>query len=230
LNRYFYIATIIAISSCGLSNNNSDKNKVVKMDSVSKKVETVVERKLSLTDKNERFLWRENKYDKVLKDTFNSIMINEELCKTLTNPERAALGFVATFIGSECNWDGQGKSEFGNLKCKTLTALDLGYQCSDKHLGFLRNWFKNDIKSLKELENCPIVPDGATRQETFDYINLIVKDKIVSVEFGVSGVDMHRGGDSWSWTETDQFQIDDNNSIKLIKKAKSKVKREQFGN
>jgi hypothetical protein len=36
-----------------------------------------------------------------------------------------------------------------------------------------------------------------------------------------------REGDSWSWTETDHFQLNKDN-IKLIKKDESKVKREKF--
>lgn len=226
MTKYLYIASLIFLTSCGQTNNDSNKNEVVLIDTVSKKEETTSERNFKLTDKTVKFLWRDDKYDKALKDTFDSIFIDEELCKTLSEPERAALGYVATFIGSECDWDGKGKDDFSNLKCKTLTALDLGYQCSDKHLGFLRKWFKNDSKSLKELQECPTVPYTASSQNTFDYINLKVKGDKISVEFGVNGVNM-RMGESWSYTEIDHFQVYGDN-IKLIKKVESKVKREHF--
>jgi hypothetical protein len=224
--KYFYIATLISLVSCTQTNNNPDKNKVVIVTSVSKTSETSSSKNFTLTDKEMKFLWREYKYDEALKDTFNTIIINEELCKTLTDPERAALGYVVTFIGSECNWDGEAKDDFGNLKCKTLSALNLGYQCSDKHLGFLRQWLRNDSKSLKVLEDCPTVPYTASSQETFDFINLKVKDNKISVEFGANGVNM-RMGESWSWKEADHFQFDTDN-IKLIKKDVSKIKREHF--
>ena len=217
-----FILTIVFLASCGQTNNSSKKNKAVSADSVYKAKEKTSEKTSKLTDKSVKFLWREDRYDKELKYTFNTIIINEELCKSLTEPERAALGFVVTFIGSECNWDGEAKDDFSNLKCKTLTALDLGYQCSDKHLGFLRQWFKNDSKTLKELEGCSTVPYTAIIQNTFDYINLKVKDNKISVEFGANGVNM-RMGEGWSWTEIDHFQFD-NDNIKLIKKDKSKVK------
>jgi len=219
--KYLSILTFVFLASCGQTNNNSKKSEVVNADSVYTSAKPV-----KLTDKSVKFLWREDRYDEELKDTFNTIIINEELCKSLTEPERAALGFVVTFIGSECNWDGEAKDDFSNLKCKTLTALDLGYQCSDKHLGFLRQWFKNDNKTLKELEDCPTVPYTASSQNTFDYINLKVKDNNISVEFGANGVNM-RMGESWSWTETDHFQLDKDN-IKLIKKDESQIKREKF--
>lgn len=226
MNRYLYIATLILLASCGQTNNTSDKNEALNSDSVSETVENTSERNFQLTDKTVKFLWREDKYDEALKDTFNSIFIDEDFCKTITDPERAALGYVATFIGNECWWDGKGKDDRSNLKCKILTALNLSYQCSDKHLGFLRQWFKDDKKSLEELENCPTTPYTATIQDTFDEITLTVKGNKISVFFKASGVNT-REGDSWSWTETDHFQLDKDN-IKLIKKDESKVKHEHF--
>lgn len=94
------------------------------------------------------------------------MIVNEELCKTITDPERAALGFVVTFVGSECDWDGEAKDDFSNLKCKTLTSLNLGYQCSDKHPGFLRKWLRYDVKPAYELRECPTVPYTAGSQTT----------------------------------------------------------------
>jgi hypothetical protein len=162
------------------------------------------------------------------RDINGSIQINEEFCKTISDHERAALGYVATFIGNECNWDGDYTDDRKNLKCKILTALNLGYQCSDMHLGFLRQMFKNDKKVLEELksDNCPTTPDGATIQDTFDEITLTVKGNDILVFFKASGINL-REGDSWSWTATNHFQLD-KDKIKLIKKDESKVKREKF--
>lgn len=209
--KYLYIATIVLITSCGQTNNS---------DSVSKTVENASVTNFQLADKTVKFLWRADKYDEALKDTFNSIFIDEEFCKTITDPERAALGYVATFIGNECWWDGEANDDRSNLKCKILSALNLGHQCSDKHLGFLRQWFKDDKKSLKELENCPTIPYTSTIQDTFDEITLTVKGNKISVFFKANGVNT-REGDSWSWAETDHFQLDGNN-MKLIKKTNQK--------
>ena len=219
----------VLLVSCGQTNNNSDKNELVNIDAVvSEPNENTSVRSFKLTDKTVKFLWRSDKYDEAFKDTFNSIIIDEDYCKTITEPERAALGYVATFIGNECNWDGDYKEDRSNLKCKLLTALNLGYQCSDKHLGFLRQMFKNDPKVLEELksDNCPTIPDGATIQYTFDEITLNVKGILISVSFKANGVNM-RAAESWSWNETDYFQFDKDN-IKLLKKDKSKVEHKTF--
>lgn len=227
--RYFYSAIFVILASCGQTNNNSDKNELVNSDAVvSETDENTSVRSFKLTDKTVKFLWRADKYDEAFKDTFNSIFIDEDFCKTITEPERAALGYVATFIGNECNWDGDYKEDRSNLKCKLLTALNLGYQCSDKHLGFLRRMFKNDPKVLEELksDNCPTIPDGATIQYTFDEITLNVKGNLISVSFKANGVNM-RASESWSRTETDYFQFD-NDNIKLLKKDESKVEHKKF--
>jgi len=226
MKKYFYILTLFLLTSCRQTNNTTDKSQGVNSYSVPESVENTSLTNLQLTDKTVKFLWRADKYDEALKDTFNSIFIDEDFCKTITDPERAALGYVATFTGNECWWDGEGNDDRSNLKCKILSALKLGYQCSDEHLGFLRKWFKDDKKSLEKLNNCPITPYTATIQDTFDEITLTVNGNKISVFFKASGFNT-REGDSWSWTETDYFEFD-NNNIKLIKKDESKVKREHF--
>ena len=210
--KYLYITILVLLVSCGQTKTD----------------EVALPKKIKLKDKTVKFLWREDKYDEELKDTFSTIIINEKLCKTLTEPEIAALGYVVTYIGSECQWDGKYNEDRSNLKCKALDALNLGYQCSDKHLGLLRKWFKNDTKVLEELNYCPTTPFTASSQETFDEITLTTKGDKISVWFGANGVNMPMG-ESWYWTETDYFQLD-NDNIKLIKKDKSKVEHEHFDN
>lgn len=206
--KLLYITTLFLLASCGQIKSNSDKHKVANVDTA----ET-----FTLTDKTVKFLWR---------DSSASIVINENFCKTISDPEKAALGYVATFIGNECWWDGDYTDKRDNLKCEILTALNLGYQCSDKHLGFLRQWFKNDTTALKELEACPTTPNTSTIQDTFDEIILTTKGNEISVFFKATGVNM-REEESWNWTETDYFQLD-NDNIKLIKQNKSKVNVEHF--
>ncbi|MCL4277962.1 MAG: hypothetical protein KJZ94_09970 [Ignavibacteria bacterium] len=206
--KFLYITTLFLLASCGQIKSNSDKQNVTNVDTA----ET-----FTLTDKTVKFLWR---------DSSASIVINENFCKTISDPEKAALGYVATFIGNECWWDGDYTDKRDNLKCEILTALNLGYQCSDKHLGFLRQWFKNDTTALKELEACPTTPNTSTIQDTFDEIILTTKGNEISVFFKATGVNM-REEESWNWTETDYFQLD-NDNIKLIKQNKSKVNVEHF--
>src|SRR5690606_1441622 len=163
---------------------------------------------LQLQDKNIKFLWRKTVYDKELKTEINTIVLNEEYIQNITDPEKATLAYIATFIGNECAWDGKAVDR-SNLKCKMLWALDLGYQCSYRHLEFLRFWFRNEKEILKELTNCPTTPDGATVQDTFDEINLSVNGNRITVSFKVSGFNL-REEKSWSWTETQLFEFKEN--------------------
>jgi hypothetical protein len=212
------------IFSCNRSNSVSNQ---IKSDSTDIKPNDIeLSKTISIKDTTVQFLWRDNKYDVELEDTFNTIFINEDYCKTISDPERAALGYIATFIGSECWWDGEPKEDRSNLKCKILTSLNLGYQCSDNHLGFLRQWFKNDTSSLEILQNCPTTPYTATVQETFNEIKLTIVDNKITIWFSASGINM-RNQKSWDWSETDYFQFDKDN-IKLINKDKSEVKYEQL--
>lgn len=208
MTTFLYIATLILLASCGQTNNNSDKSEVTKVDTTKINI---------IADTNVRFLWR---------DSSASIVINKKFCKTISDPEKAALGYVATFIGNECLWDGDYTDKRDNLKCEILTALNLGYQCSDKHLGFLRQWFKYDTKVINELEACPTTPNTTTIQDTFDEITLTTKGNQIAVSYKASGVNL-REEKSWSWSQTDYFQFDKEN-IKLIKQDKSKVKVEHF--
>lgn len=226
--KYLYLVIITLIISCEQRTNNVNENTLVYLDSTLKTLEKPQKISIRLTDKTVKFLWRNNKYDETVKDTINSIFINEEFCKTISEPERAALGYVATFVGNECNWEGTYSENRSNLKCKILTALDLGFQCSETPLGFLRQAFKNDARVLEELksDNCPTTPDGSTIQNTFEEIILQVRGNEISVFFTVNGINL-RESKSWIWSETDYFEFDKDN-LKLIKKDKSSIKPEHF--
>ncbi|WP_155845733.1 hypothetical protein [Chryseobacterium gregarium] len=181
---------------------------------------------LKLADKKVKFLWRKFQYDKELSTDINTIILNKNYIKSISDPEKAALAYAATFIGNECGWDGKADDNRGNLKCKILTALNLGYQCSDQHLGFLRFWFRNNQEIMKELENCPTTPDGATVQDTFDEINLQITGNKITVFFKASGVNL-REGKSWNWTEKHFFEFK-KNELLLLKKEISPTQHSNF--
>jgi hypothetical protein len=131
---------------------------------------------LRLIDRRIKFLWREVQYNNELRTDINTIILNKEFISVISEPEKAVLAYVATFIGNECEWDGKANSDRSNLKCKILWELGLGYQCSYDHSDFLRFWFRNDTDIIKELKNCPTTPDGATIQDTFEEIDLTVNE------------------------------------------------------
>lgn len=213
--KYFCIVLIITLASCGQTSSTNDESEVISADTV-KGTENNIPAKS--TDRTVKFLWR---------DKNSTMIVDKEFCKTITAPEKAALGYVATFIGNECSWDGAYTENRSNLKCEILTALGLGYQCSEKHLGFLRNWFRDDAKSLKELENCPTTPNTATIQDTFDEITITTKGNKISIFFKANGVNL-REETSWSWSETNDFEVT-GDKIKLVKKDKSAIDQQTFG-
>ncbi|MFC4636074.1 hypothetical protein ACFO3O_19345 [Dokdonia ponticola] len=177
-----------------------------------------------------KFLWREEKFDEKSNQDVNSIFLNESFIESISNPEKAALAFVATFIGNECSWDGRVNEDRSNLRCKILTALDLGYQCSEQHLGFLRNWFSKDAIALKKLTACGTMPEGATVQTTFDeiFINTDKEAKTISVTYEVQGIHM-RESKSWNYTQIDYFEYT-NETIQWLNSEKSQVIEKTFDN
>ncbi|MCC9018735.1 hypothetical protein [Flavobacterium lipolyticum] len=212
--KYLSLTILILIVSCTKKNESENLNKKVE----ALKVETPIK----LTDKSVKFLWREDEYDKELKDTVNTIFINKEYSKNISEPEKAALGFVASFIGSECDWDGEPNEKRDNLSCKINTALNIGYQCSEEHLSFLRKWFKNDKKQLERLADCSAVPFTASSQVTFDYINVVTKGDTIKISFKVVGASM-RTQRSSSYEEEDTFVLKKDNLV-LVKSNESESK------
>lgn len=136
------------------------------------------------------------------------------------------MAYVASFVGNECEWDGSANENRSNLKCKILWDLDLGYQCSYHHLSFLEKWFRNDKALLKELQNCPTTPDGATVQDTFDEINLEVKGHLITVNFKARGFNM-REGTSWHWNEKIDLEFKENELI-VIQKERSEMEHDTY--
>lgn len=167
---------------------------------------------LKLSNKKVRFLWRETDSG----DHLNKIKLNTDYLKSVSEPEKAVLAYVACFVGNECEWDGERNEKANNLNCKIISSLNLGYQCSDKHLDYIRRWFKNDLNVLKDLENCSITPDGATVQSTFKEINVEVNEQKIIVLFKATGLNL-KEQKTWTWTEKLFFKFS-NNELKLLKK------------
>jgi len=178
--------------------------------------------KITHQNKEIKFLWRAEKFDAASNQNINSIFINKSFINSMSNQEKAALGYVATFIGNECSWDEEVNENSNNLKCEILTALDLGYQCSEKHLGFLQNWFSKDTVALKKIGKCQIMPNTATIQTAFDEILIFTdqENKTITVNYKTHGVNI-RESTYWSWIRSDYFKYDQEN-ITLIESKKTK--------
>ncbi|MES2688779.1 MAG: hypothetical protein V4658_00155 [Bacteroidota bacterium] len=218
---YFLFAALI-IAGCG---NNDSKPSETVTDSIASH-DTIIPEPVALSNKSITVAWRANVYYSQLQDSVSTILLDTSFCKQISEPERAAIGFVVTFIGNECYWDGDAKEDMSNLKCRVTDALHLGYQCSDTHLKFLREWFKNDQASLSRIKDCPLIPHTASSQTTFDEIRLTVKDSVIKVWYRANGMDM-RTNDAWYWTQEDTFEVEAD-GLKLVKQQKLKERKEKF--
>ena len=152
-----------------------------------------------LSDQDVKIFWLEN-------DTFH---INESYLKTITRQQRAALGYITTFVGNDCDWDGDKKTDESNLKCKLLSALDLGYQSSEKHLSFLREWFKGDQKVLEDLQTCKRTPASANIQDSFIELRMLTVDNTITITYSAVGFDFN-AKHTWNWTEESIFTFTKN--------------------
>lgn len=196
---------LILLFSCK-QNNNEDKTKL----------------DLSQKDTGTKLVWRKEVFDPKLKANLSKIVLNEQYFQNISEPEKAAIGYVATFVGSECDWDEKVNKNFTNLNCKVISALGLGYQCSDTHLNFLKRWFRDDPKVLSELKDCSVIPFTATEQNTFDSLNITEKEDTIKILYEASGVNLNEGK-NWNWSEEVLFRISND---KLILVNKSKVSKD----
>ena len=181
--------------------------------------EFLVASKKTATNQNQKvnILWREVLYDEALKMDINTIVLNTAYQKFITPQERAALGYVATFVGSECEWEGgQPDQNKSNLNCQLLTYLNLGNQCSEKHLSYLNQWFSEDTTTIEKLKVCPKIPNTATIQTTFNKVHLTHNStaKTLLVEYEIMAINV-RENENTQLQATELFQYDLNH-ITLI--------------
>nr|WP_068891043.1 hypothetical protein [Pedobacter panaciterrae] len=155
------------------------------------------------------------------------MVLNEDFLKNVTDFQRAAIGYIATQAGNDCHWDGPRKEDESNLKCKLLTALNLGYMCSSQHLSFLKKWFRQDEKSMEELQRCSKRAVDDPISDKFNYILLISKGETLTITYEAKGrnLDDLRG---WRWIKETVFQPIGNNGIKVAKWQNLDFQRYKF--
>ncbi len=176
------------------------------------------EESFKIHDKSVKFLWTEDIYEKDTDTPVPTTFVNNEYCKTISEAEKAAIGFVAFSKVSDQDWQGNPDDEI--LNSKINTALNLGDQCSTKHLNFLKKWFKNDKKSLDILQDCLKIPFTASFQESLENIYIKTKGDTIKITSKVLGYNIH-GNDGWDFIQEDTFILKKDNLV-LIKSKESK--------
>lgn len=146
-------------------------------------------------------------YIKILWLDKNDILqLNTNYIKTLTDQQRAALGYIATDVSNECYWDGNKKADESNLKCTFLSALNLGYQCSETHLNFLKKWFKEDTKVLERLQYCNKTESSAKVKDHFIEVKMITTKDTIKILYSAIGEDLEQQR-VWRWQEESTYSF-----------------------
>ncbi len=166
-------------------------------------------------DTTVKAVWREDVYDSKLKGSVNVIVVNEHYFQNLSDPEKAVLGYLASTIGNECYTDGK-----SDVKCKLLTALSLGSQCSETNKQFLSSWFKNEPEILSQVENCKhTLPGSSAVEKTFDVVKVSTSGDVIKVS--VKGLKLNiKENTSASWSETMTFKVA-GDKLSLVERKKT---------
>jgi hypothetical protein len=150
----------------------------------------------------QKIVWREDVYDPAIKGNVNVIKLDDNYFANISGPEKAVLGYLASTIGNECFADGS----MQNVKCKILTALNLGYQCSQESKSFLKNWFRDDAEIVSRIENCkPTL--ASTIEKTFDEVKISSESNVIKVE--LKGLKLNiKENTASKWSESMSFKVD----------------------
>ncbi|TDX14236.1 hypothetical protein [Flavobacterium sp. S87F.05.LMB.W.Kidney.N] len=178
--------------------------KIIEKDSLIKIFKADFFKSPPLKDKKVKFFWYDNQVDP-------GTLINKEYCKTMSEPERAALGFVAKLSNTFDTY-----YDKGNKSCSIHIALNLDYPCSKKYKYFMQYWFRNDTKYLNSINNCSPVQEtfaGSSNFDAFNEISITVKGNniFIDYEIGESGRDIRH----CKWNSKISFLVDKDN-IKVI--------------
>jgi hypothetical protein len=167
----------------------------------------------TLKDTTIKAVWREDVYDSKMKANVNVIRLNEQYFTNISEPEKAVLGYLASTIGNECYTDGK-----SDVKCKLLSALSLGSQCSETNKQFLSSWFKNEPEILKQVENCKPMLPGSNVEKTFDVVKITTSADMIKVS--VKGLKLNiKENTAASWSENISFRVNGDN-LTVVERTK----------
>jgi hypothetical protein len=134
-------------------------------------------------------------------DASYQLVLDGEALSCLSNAERAAVAYIGTTLGTDCDWvRGTDLSAPEHMDCKLTTALGLGNQCEKKHKDFLVEWFGEDIPA-----QCARIPITAYSQTALTELSLGHEGPMITVVYRATTT-TGPGGKAWSWSETIVFQ------------------------
>ncbi len=139
----------------------------------------------------------------------------------LTDAERAAVAFLATSIGTDCEWakPPSAAGEKGKMHCKLTDALGLGEQCEEKHKAFVMGWLGGDAPST-----CAKIPITAFSQTVFDELTLSREGDRIVISYAAVHTD-GPGGGTQSWSEAIRFAPRGKKGIRIEGRRVTRGKR-----
>ena len=130
-----------------------------------------------------RIVWTEDVTDPKTNEKIPTLQIDENFISKAPENVKALLALYGYGYSNECDWEGNPNQDRSNLKCRLTTALNLGYQCSDKQITLLQKYFHNEMISKN---SCPTTPNTATIQNILKEIILTQTSKnIFKIQFKV---------------------------------------------
>jgi hypothetical protein len=115
-----------------------------------------------------------------------TLYFDQRQLDSLKDEEKAALGYVLSFVGNECQRDYTHEENL--VACSLALALGLGYQCRDQHLNFLKYWFRFDKESLEGLEFCYETPNTATLQTELSLLKMAQCGRWIIIDMKADGM------------------------------------------
>lgn len=170
--------------------------KIIEKDSLVKIFKADFINSPPLKDKTVKVLWNKR---------IDGELLNKEYFKTMSEPERAALGYIVKL---------QQILENGGEKYTIENTLNLGYPCLEKYKCYMQLWFRNDTESLKTIVDCFLWYErGQSVYDFLNEINLTVKGSKIYISFEI--VTTNR--DIWDCSRREEiiFLVDEDN-IKVI--------------
>lgn len=149
---------------------------------------------------------------KVMWHTTNTTVFNSDYLDTMSDPERAAIGFLSAFIKT----DSGTKLNYSKAGTKLRPLLSYEQKAKEKKLSFLKQWFRYDKNCLSKLESDETFCDS---RKEFEEIDLTVTSDTITVLFIAK--ENIPGGIS-RWRQEDTFKLDQNN-LQLVEEKQSAI-------
>ena len=147
----------------------------------------------------------------------HDLVLDEAVLRCLSDAERAAVAFVSTTLGTECDWiSGTDLSAPEHMDCKLTTALGLGYQCEAKHKSFLVDWLANEIP-----DRCARIPTTAFSQSVLTDLSLKTEAPTITVDFRAVST-TGPGGTTRAWSETIVFEEKNSRGLLIRQRAEKR--------